>query len=78
MICNICKTEITDTAYIEVGATIVKQDVTNQDPLVFQSPAIRSYYNAKIYLHDNCWIKLLGTKTSLELKGGLGIIPVSQ
>lgn len=78
MQCNICKNEITDICYIEVGATIVKQDITNQEPILFQSPALRSYYNVKIYCHDRCWISLIGSRTNFKLEGGLGIIPVSQ
>ena len=78
MKCNLCGAELTDVAYIEIGATIVKQDVNNQEPIIFQSPAIRSYYNAKINCHDRCWVSLCGTGTKCEIKGGLGIIPVSQ
>lgn len=78
MKCSICHESITDVAYIEVGATIVKQDPSNQEPIVFQSPEIRSYYNTKIYLHDRCWISLCGTNTNCKIEGGLGIIPVNQ
>lgn len=78
MVCNICKTEITDVAYVEVGATIVRQNVNNQEPLIFQSPAIRSYYNVKIYCHDRCWISLIGHNTKIKIEGGLDLIPVNQ
>ena len=77
MQCNICKQEITDTAYIEVGASIVIQNEI-KEPIIFSSPAQRGYYNAKIYLHDKCWISLIGTKTKCKIDGGFGIIPVSQ
>ena len=78
MKCNLCSTEVTDVCYIELGASIIKQDLTNSEPILFASPAIRSYYNAKIYLHDRCFIKLMGTNTGLKLDDGLHIIPVSQ
>ena len=78
MECNICGEEIVDVAYCELSCSIVIQNPDNQEPLVFSSPTQRSYYNAKIIMHDKCWIKLVGTKSGLKLEDGLGIIPVSQ
>ena len=78
MKCAICKEEIIDIAYCELNCSIVIQDKENKQPLIFTSPEQRGFYSTKIYLHDNCFISLIGTKTNLKLEGGLCLIPVSQ
>lgn len=78
MNCSLCKKTIEDNAYIELSPNIVIQNPDLKEPLVFSSPVQRSYYSTKLYLHDNCFIQLIGTKTKLDLKGGMGLIEVSQ
>lgn len=67
MNCHKCSKSIEDKAYVEVGGIIVIQDKDNQEPLVFSSPAQRSYYNTKLYMHDNCWIQLLIDHKAISL-----------
>jgi len=78
MDCSICRKPILDVAYIELMPSIVIQNVDLKEPIIFSSPQQRSYYSTKLILHDSCFISLIGTNTKLEIKGGLGLIPVSQ
>jgi len=78
MICSLCKKEIEDIAFIELSPAIVQQKIVEKEPIIFTSPQQRSYYSTVIRLHDKCFISLCGTKTSLEIKGGLGLIDVSS
>lgn len=78
MICSICKQEIVDNAFVELSPTIVIQNKELKEPIIFSSPSQRSHYSTKVILHDNCYIALIGTRTKLEIKGGLGLIDVSS
>jgi len=59
IICDKCKKEITDLAYCEVGAVIVRQDTATMEPIIFKNPQERSYYAKKMIVHDRCFIQFL-------------------
>jgi CRISPR/Cas system-associated endonuclease Cas3-HD len=66
ILCNYCKKEITQPAYVKVKGDIILKGYSSM-PQIFKCKEHSENYARTANLHDDCWMEVLKTVFGLEI-----------